>query len=109
MPGHDQTIVTTSSASSLPRGSGVNAYRLSQGDRMSVHRYWMYGIGVHSEIPLWGDGIADCPRDIGVLCREADTPERQTGLDGQLNDLDVIHLDWPSVCSLSVRAGAEIV
>ena len=76
---------------------------------MSVHRYWMYGIGVHSEIPLWGDGIADCPRDIGVLCREADTPERQTGLDGQLNDLDVIHLDWPSVCSLSVRAGAEIV
>lgn len=76
---------------------------------MSFHRYWMYGLGVHSEIPLWGSGIADCPRDIGVFCRGGDKADSEGNRLSQPNDLDVITLDWPSVCSLSVRTGSEIV
>src|SRR5690348_12245158 len=110
MPGHEQnSIVTTLSRNSPIGSSRVNAYRLNHSDCVSFHRYWMYGMGVHSEIPLWGGGIADCPRDIGVFCHDAEMGDSDSDRLSQADDVHAIRLDWPSVCSLSVRAGAEIV
>lgn len=75
---------------------------------MAVHKHVIYGLGVHSEIPLWGEGVPDCPGDVFIswdASRNAcDACAERNGSD----DGDLIRLAWPAICELSIRSGREI-
>jgi hypothetical protein len=76
-----------------------------------LRKYVIYGLGIHSEIPLWGDGVSDCRRDIVVSWeRTAGKPAGEVGDDPRRRGTrDEILLAWPSICEMSVRGGDEIV
>jgi hypothetical protein len=74
-------------------------------------KYVIYGLGIHSEIPLWGRGVAACRRDILVTWEQnADIPQAEVGGEPlREGDRDEIRLVWPSICDMTIRSGTEIV
>lgn len=77
---------------------------------MRLHRYVYYGLGVHSEFPLWGDGEADCPRDVTVRWLAPDAPaadvERQVEREG---GGDCLRLHWPHVGEMTISRTRIVV
>lgn len=78
---------------------------------MAVHKYIIYGLGVRSEIPLWGECLSDCPNDVAVRWARRATSDAGSGAASPARDAtgDEIRLRWPDVCEMSIRSGAEIV
>lgn len=77
---------------------------------MTVHKYVIYGLGIHSQIPLWGDRVAECAADIRVRWEIDQQTGRASGsAHPAAAGADEIVLAWPDVCEMSVRGGREIV
>lgn len=79
---------------------------------MAPHRYLIYGLGVHSQLPLWGEDARDCPRDVSVRwVRSVRGREPRLGGDDAVapgSVENVVTLVWPQ-CEMTVRAGRSIV
>lgn len=77
---------------------------------MAMHKYVLYGLGVHSEIALWGDEVATAPRDVVVsLDTRGEAAEPVAAPAESPGPLNEIRLTWPTMCEMSIRAGREIV
>jgi hypothetical protein len=76
-----------------------------------MYKYVLYGLGVHTEIPLWGKGVTDCQADVTVQWRR--NPRAAEGCTEdevmQIERPDHIQLAWSDFGSMTVRSGSEIV
>ncbi len=69
----------------------------------------MYGLGVHSAIPLWVPEVEDCPEDVRVLWQSGTiAPCDQPGQYISEIDADGIRIYWPGIARMSIRDGREI-
>jgi hypothetical protein len=75
-----------------------------------LHKYLLYRLGVHSEIPLWEEEVEDCPEDVRVVWRSGGIERRDTpGPYKAEIDLDgTVRLSWPGIATASIREGREI-
>ena len=76
---------------------------------MEFCKYFVYGLGIQSQIPLWEPAVRDCPNDVTVFWH------RCNGLVGSgsrwgahSTGPDEITLEWPEV-RLTVRGGKEVI
>jgi len=77
---------------------------------VALHKYVLYGLGVHSEIALWGDEVPTAPRDVVVsLDTSGEAAERDARFAGSRRAADEIRLAWPKMCEMSIRSGRAIV
>jgi hypothetical protein len=73
----------------------------------------LYGLGVHSEIPLWEEEAEDCPRDVTVSwrCRE-DAPAEPMSNKAitEISSNGDLAVSWPGIAKLSIcHQGKEMV
>lgn len=76
-----------------------------------MHKYVLYGLGIHSEIPLWGPPVEDCPADVRIEWRsgEIDSSGEAGSYISELDDDGTVRFRWPSIASMSIRNGQEIL
>jgi hypothetical protein len=73
------------------------------------HRYVLYGLGVHSQIPLWGPGTSECPSDVTVRWERVATPASVVAETGRPDaDTGELRLSWPDLGEMVIRSGTEI-
>jgi hypothetical protein len=78
---------------------------------VGLRKHVMYGLGVHSEIPLWGDEVSDCPRDITVSWARGTCQFGTTALGHAVahRPIGEIRLAWPPIVEMSILSGTSIV
>mgnify|MGYP002780364031 CR=1 FL=1 len=76
-----------------------------------MHQYVVYGLGVHTEIPLWGDVVADCRRDVTVRWRRDSSMPEERFEEPRIDTdrADHFQFSWSDFGSLSIHSGTEIV
>jgi hypothetical protein len=79
---------------------------------VAVHRYSLYGLGVHSQVPLWGHEARDCPNDVTVLWHQRDLSTSEGAREARevvaAADLSEVVVSWQGVGEMSIRSGTEI-
>jgi hypothetical protein len=78
-----------------------------------LHKYMLYGLGVHSEIQLWEEEAEDCPEDVRVVwrCRKSAPVEpRSSQPITEIAPNGDLVVSWPGIAALSIRhQGKEMV
>lgn len=72
-------------------------------------KYIVYGLGVHSDFPLWAMPVEDCPADVRVRQGEGFLLEAKSSAPAVEQVDDEIRITWPGVGAARVHAGHEIV
>ena len=77
-----------------------------------MHKYILYGLGVHSEIALWEEEVEDCPADVTVVWRCKDFPPSEPKANQPLTEIadnGDFSVLWPGIAKLSISRGDIVV
>jgi hypothetical protein len=77
---------------------------------VTVHKYVIYDLGIHSQIPLWGECVPECAADITISLESTQRVTQPADVErGARDDAEEIRLAWPDICEMSIRRGTHIV
>lgn len=77
-----------------------------------MHKYVLYGLGVHTEVPLWGVESDECPAEVTISWRCVDLPDppgKSTEPITRLTADGELTLSWPGIATMRILGGQEIV
>jgi hypothetical protein len=76
---------------------------------MNVHKCYLFGLGVHADIPLLADRVEECPADVIVRWVRNAKPSELRAVDSVASDqTSEIQLRWPRIGVMCVRNGSEL-
>jgi hypothetical protein len=78
---------------------------------VALHKYVLYGLGIHTEVPLWGEEVEDCPADVRIAWRidENPIPDSRPGRQVSSHESErEIRFSWPGIATMFIRRGREI-
>lgn len=76
---------------------------------MLMNNYVLYGLGIHSELPLWAVPVEECPADVTIRWASGNTVAPMDRGRVVEESGDEIRLEWSGIARVRLRAGREII